>query len=96
LAAAAIPIVPPAPMRFSMTIGWPSCFCTSAKTVRGMMSVALPGVNGTIARIGRVGQSSASDDAQQAIRKKADVASHRRNISISRRDRAFVHLSRMR
>jgi hypothetical protein len=39
-----VPIVLAPPSRFSMIIGWPSCFSTWAKTVRGMMSVALPGL----------------------------------------------------
>jgi hypothetical protein len=40
-------IVPPAPGRFSTTKGCPSCSDSRCATVRAMMSVALPAVNGT-------------------------------------------------
>ena len=46
-ATAAMPMVPPAPGRFSTMKGWPSCSDSRCATVRAMMSVALPAVNGT-------------------------------------------------
>src|SRR5882762_6451047 len=61
-------MVPPAPGRFSITTGWPTCKETFSDTVRAMMSVPLPGVNGTMTLIGFAGQACA-----QA----ADCAAHR-------------------
>ena len=55
-ATAPMPIVPPAPGRFSTTKGWPSCSDSRCATVRAMMSVALPAVNGTITVTRLVGQ----------------------------------------
>jgi hypothetical protein len=52
-----MPIVPPPPGRFSISTGWPSCPDSFSATVRAMMSVALPGVNGTITRSGFAGQA---------------------------------------
>src|SRR6059036_2107232 len=52
-------MVPPAPGRFSMTIGCPICGESLSVTVRAMMSVPLPGVNGTMIRIGFEGQGCA-------------------------------------
>src|SRR3954452_9685727 len=60
LAAAAIPMVPPAPGRFSTTNGWPSCSERRCVTVRAMMSVALPAVNGTMTCTRLVGHDCAS------------------------------------
>src|SRR6185436_17114817 len=47
-----MPIVPPAPGRFSTITGWPSAACSLSATGRAMVSVAEPGVNGTMTRIG--------------------------------------------
>jgi hypothetical protein len=52
--------VPSAPGRFSTTIGLPSRSATCSSTVRAMMSPALPGLIGEIARIGELGQPSAA------------------------------------
>src|SRR5436190_1556513 len=41
-------------------IDWPSCADNCSNTVRGVTSVALPAVSGTITRIGRAGQVSAA------------------------------------
>ena len=43
------PSVPPAPGLLSITIGWPSCFCSCSNTMRAVMSLALPAANGMIA-----------------------------------------------
>src|SRR5262245_60319909 len=59
-ATVAVTIVPPAPARFSTTMGWPSCLESWSKTSRGITSTALPAPNGTIALIGLVGQACAS------------------------------------
>src|SRR2546425_4471462 len=53
-------MVPPAPGRFSTSTVCPSCTVSFSATVRAMMSVALPGVNGTIARSGFAGQACAA------------------------------------
>jgi hypothetical protein len=47
-----MPIELPAPGRFSMTIGWPTCRDTSSNTMRAITSVALPGASGTTTLIG--------------------------------------------
>src|SRR6266487_4165935 len=52
-------MVPPAPGRFSITIGCPSWGESLSDTVRAMMSVPLPGVNGTMTLIGFAGQACA-------------------------------------
>src|SRR5215208_2283400 len=59
LATALVPIVVPPPGRLSMRKVWPSWADTCSNTVRGTMSVALPGAYGTITRTGLVGQVSA-------------------------------------
>src|ERR1700761_3400127 len=55
----AVPSVPPAPGRFSTTIGWPSSADSLSKNSRGTTSVALPAPNGIVALISRDGQVSA-------------------------------------
>src|SRR5262245_64322303 len=55
----AVPIVPPAPPRFSMTIGCPSWLANGSSTMRPTMSRLEPAENGTMARIGRAGQTCA-------------------------------------
>src|SRR5215470_9412863 len=70
LATAATPIVPPAPARFSTTNGCPSCSDRRCVTVRAMMSVALPAVNGTMTCTRLVGHdcaSAASETTHAAI-----------------------------
>src|SRR5262245_56710412 len=57
-------MVAPPPGRFATIIDWPSCAETDSNTMRGMTSVALPAVNGTITRIGLVGQDCARDCAR--------------------------------
>ena len=52
-----MPMELPAPGRFSITIGWPTCFDTSSNTMRAITSVALPAVSGTTTLIGLVGQA---------------------------------------
>src|SRR5262245_52363620 len=54
-----MPMVFPAPGRFSTTNGCPSCCDTCSNTARAMMSVAAPAVSGMITRMGRVGHSCA-------------------------------------
>src|SRR5712691_5010444 len=58
-ATTAAPMVPPAPGRFSMTMGCPSWGESLSVTVRAMMSVPLPGVNGTTILIGFAGHACA-------------------------------------
>ncbi len=52
-------MVPPAPGRLSTIICWPSCWPTLSNTMRVTMSVTPDAPNGTMMRIGRVGQSAA-------------------------------------
>src|SRR5260221_7191440 len=52
-------MVPPAPGRFSMTMGCPSWGESLSVTVRAMMSVPLPGVNGTMILIDFAGHACA-------------------------------------
>ena len=66
--------------------GCPSCADTWSITTRAMTSVALPGVRGTISRIGFVGQPGAEACAQAGVQvpgKPANAmaaASHQRNV----------------
>ncbi len=53
-------MVPPAPGRFSTTIGLLTCFDTCSSTMRPTMSLAAPAANGTIAWMFRSGQFCAS------------------------------------
>src|SRR5712691_3506830 len=59
-------IVPPAPPRFSTTIGWPSSVARGSNTARGTRSVALPAAKGMKARNGLVGQVCAGAAAVEA------------------------------
>src|SRR5437868_4678729 len=74
LATAATPSVPPAPARFSTTNGWPSCSDRRCVTVRAMMSVALPAVNGTMTCTRLVGHDCAN--AAPETRHPANAATH--------------------
>src|SRR6266566_2884700 len=60
-------IVPPAPPRFSTTIGWPSLAASGSNTARGTRSVALPAAKGMKARNGLAGQVCAAATAVEAI-----------------------------
>ncbi len=66
--------------------GCPSCAETWSITTRDMTSVALPGVRGTISRIGFAGQPGAEACAQAGVQvpgKPANAmaaASHQRNV----------------
>src|SRR5437870_5270213 len=62
-----MPMVPPAPGRFSTTSGWPSAAASLSATGRAMVSVADPGVKGTMMRIGLAGKGCA--DAAQAAKR---------------------------
>src|SRR5215510_9211748 len=50
---------PPAPLRLSITIGWPSVALACWATSRASMSIEPPGVKGTTSVIGLLGKSSA-------------------------------------
>jgi hypothetical protein len=50
-----MPMMPPAPGRFSTTTGWPSASESFGATRRAGVSVAPPGENGTISRMVRFG-----------------------------------------
>src|SRR5262245_19688539 len=74
-------MVLPAPGRFSTMIGCPICAETCSRTARAMMSVAAPGVSGTIARIGLLGQACAQ--APATPKRTMAQASIKRRISTS-------------
>src|SRR6478672_8137335 len=57
-AQASEPMLPPAPARFSTTIGWPTDLLISVLTSRAMVSET-PAEKGTISRIGWFGQDDA-------------------------------------
>jgi hypothetical protein len=78
LATAAAPIVPPAPVRFSTTIGCPSGPAKWSDTVRAMMSMALPAVTGTMTRSGFTGHVCA--DAPSALASTAAEAMNDRHM----------------
>jgi hypothetical protein len=48
-------MMPPAPVRFSITTGWPRRSASLTPTARATVSAAPPAVYGTIMRIGRDG-----------------------------------------
>lgn len=56
-----MPMVPPAPGRFSTTTGWPSATLRRSAIGRAMVSVAEPGVKGTMMRIDFEGQDCACE-----------------------------------
>src|SRR5262245_1892209 len=60
-AAAAVPIMVPAPGRVSTITGWPHCSVSFCPMTRARMSVDPPGANGTIILIGLSGYLSAAD-----------------------------------
>jgi len=60
LATTSVPMLPPAPARFSMTKGCPRISAIFGVTVRATMSVPPPGGNGTMTRIGFDGKFCAS------------------------------------
>ena len=45
----------PPPERFSITIGWPSRFCSSSPSAREKMSLVPPALLAVMMRIGLVG-----------------------------------------
>jgi len=55
LATASVPMLPPAPVRFSTTNGCPMDSCSAAPSVRPTMSGVDPGGNGTTSLTGREG-----------------------------------------
>src|SRR5256885_1412240 len=54
-----MPMVPPAPGRFSTSTCWPSAAESLSATGRAMVSVAEPGVKGTMMRMGLEGNDCA-------------------------------------
>ena len=59
-AAAAMPMTPPAPGRFSTIIAWPSCGAIASASTRAEPSAGPPGGNGTMMRTVRTGHASAA------------------------------------
>ncbi|OLB79101.1 MAG: hypothetical protein AUI16_02060 [Alphaproteobacteria bacterium 13_2_20CM_2_64_7] len=58
-----MPIVPPAPVRFSMTICWLIARDIASPTTRATKSSPPPGASGTMKRTGRLGHSVSEDRA---------------------------------
>src|SRR4051812_45215175 len=71
------PMVPPAPPRFSTTIGWPNWLETGSSTMRPTRSSELPAENGIIARMGLAGQLCARASVGSAGVASADPARRR-------------------
>jgi hypothetical protein len=76
LATEALPIVPPAPGRFSITNDWPTCLETWSSTTRAMMSPALPALTALTTSIWRDGQSYAGAEELEVNRTAAATAAH--------------------
>src|SRR4051812_25097090 len=55
LTIARVPVMPPAPGRFSTTMGWPSVFDNPVLAARTMESTPEPALTGRITRMGRCG-----------------------------------------
>ena len=77
-------VVPPAPGRFSMTNGWPTCRDSWSSTTRPVMSTALPALNGLIAEMARDGQACAWADGAAAARATAASAPHSTRMDLMR------------
>ncbi len=77
-AAARAPITPPAPARFSITMGWPSTPCTCGAMARARMSGLPPGGKPLIRRTGPAGCQSCAAAGRAA--KAAGAASARRRV----------------
>src|SRR4051812_44856498 len=74
-------MIPPAPGLFSTTNGWPSDFASWSATTRPRMSVAEPGVNGTMIFTGRAGYcASAEPAARRAAARSTPRRRFMRNI----------------
>src|SRR5262249_27437480 len=69
-------MVPPAPGRFSTTIGCLTCFETCSSTMRPTMSLAAPAANGTTAWIVRSGHCASA--ACGVVKSKAPARCHMR------------------
>src|SRR4051794_25517178 len=79
-AQASEPMLPPAPARFSTTIGWPTDLLISVPTSRAMVSDT-PAEKGTISRIGWFGHGDADwawARAGMAARERRAAAARRR------------------
>ena len=66
LATASAPMLPLAPGWFTTTTGWPRTCDRRGCTVRAMVSIPVPGVNGTMILTDWVGQAGAWDQAEGA------------------------------
>src|SRR3990172_7218982 len=70
LATKSVPILPPAPVRFSTITGWPSASASLGARMRAVKSAMPPGGRVAIIRSGLVGQACAG----AAVGKSADAA----------------------
>src|SRR5258707_11747118 len=82
-ATAAVPIRPPAPLRFSTRTRWPRASEKAGATVRAVMSTLPLGGQGTTILTGRLGKSWAPAPAAAAI---ARTGIHRLIIALLRRN----------
>src|SRR5690242_4245177 len=77
--------MPPAPGLVSSTIGWPTTCEALSRTTRAVVSEALPGGNGLMTLIGRLGQLSALADtaASRSTRARAAATGRSDNTTTS-------------
>src|SRR5579859_7127577 len=76
-------MLPPAPPRFSTTIGWPSAADSGSSTMRPRTSMVEPAPNGTTARIGFVGHCcAAAASGRQAARSAAATLNAKRCMAL--------------
>ena len=72
--AASMPMVPPAPVRFSTTTCCPMVNVMRSPIARAMKSIAPPGASGTMNRTGLFGQSDACAHARGRLLRPAATA----------------------
>src|SRR5215475_9882645 len=72
--AASMPMVPPAPVRFSTTTCWPIVSDMRSPAARAIKSIAPPGASGTMIRTGLFGQSDACAQARERLPRPAATA----------------------
>jgi len=73
LAAKSVPVMPPAPARFSATTGCPSISDSFCATTRPTRSVACPGGHGMTMRKGRFGYAGCASAAPHSVSKARKV-----------------------
>ena len=85
-----VPIVPPAPVRFSITTGCPQFSLIFCAMMRASVSVPPPGENGTTKRIGLVGNPFAERVEEGCACATPDVAASMVAASIAKTRSAIL------